>query len=145
MAPTISSVPKTENTGSEQLRKSEASEVPPPGGNGEFQSYWNTKAELPAIQALTSGRKAKLKARMAEPTFRDNWRQAVDKLALSPFHTGKSDSGWRANVDWLLNNDTNYVKILELPASGPVAVPLERDAGGKTPRERFLEQERMGG
>lgn len=97
---------------SKPLKKSVASEVPPPP-NGDFETYWNSKEKLPAIKSFTPGRVKKLRARMAEPIFRDNWQAIIDKLNRSDFHTGGNDRRWRADVDWLLKNDTNYIKIWE--------------------------------
>jgi hypothetical protein len=114
-----------------------------PPDNGEFMAYWNTKDSLPKIEQFTGGRQSRLKTRMKEPTFRDNWQAVIDKLSRSDFHTGQNERGWRADVDWLLKSDTNYVRILELPEpDGPE--PLARDADGLTQRDKFLQAERDG-
>jgi len=81
----------------------------------EFVEHWNTHETLPKIITSTGQRKHALATRSKEPVFADNWRQIIDKLSCSPFHIGQSDGGWRADVDWLLKNDTNYVRILETP------------------------------
>ena len=50
---------------------------------------------------------------MEEPMFADDWKLIIDKLDGSKFHTGQNESGWKATVDWIIKNDTNYAKILE--------------------------------
>ena len=36
---------------------------------------------------------------------------AIDK---QPFLKGESPGGWKLGLDWLIENDTNYLKVLEL-------------------------------
>ncbi|MBN1126944.1 MAG: hypothetical protein JXA82_18220 [Sedimentisphaerales bacterium] len=86
----------------------------PPIDPQEFVRYWNAKEVLPIIRQLTGSRLDRLRKRCREAQFRHHWRTVVDKLADSPFHTGENDRGWKATVDWILKNDTNYLKILEL-------------------------------
>jgi len=86
-------------------------EITPEG----FLEHWNTFDRLPTVRAFSKERRDKLAARAKEQTFKTHWREIVRKLAGSAFHTGNNDRGWRASVDWILKNDTNYLKILELP------------------------------
>jgi len=81
----------------------------------EFMGYWNAHETLPKIHTLTQARKDQLQTRCKEKEFTENWKTIIDKLAGSAFHTGDSKSGWKATVDWILKNENNYVKILELP------------------------------
>ena len=97
----------------------------------DFQSHWNSKRHLPHINIFSAGRCRQFKLRLKEKAFCENWTAIVDKLDASKFHTGREPgSSWQAKVDWILHNDTNYVKILELRGSnGPidknrVVVPL---------------------
>ncbi len=80
----------------------------------EFMNLWNSHENLPKIHTFTKHRKRILATRSKEPEFADNWWLIIDKLSRSPFHTGQNNRQWRADIDWLLKNDTNYVKILEL-------------------------------
>lgn len=80
----------------------------------EFMTYWNNESLLPEIKLFSESRRRTLNKRATEPVFAENWRLIIDKLRASAFHTGQNDRGWRASVDWLLKNDTNYLKILEL-------------------------------
>lgn len=78
-----------------------------------FSDYWNSKLNLPHIRGMTDDRKKKLTARMKEQDFAEHWREIIDKISASAFCTGGGAKGWKANVDWLLSNSTNYVKVLE--------------------------------
>lgn len=88
--------------------------APSSGGDAPpLGEYWNSKANLPTIRKLTPQRQAKLKARMMEPEFAGNWKEIIDRVAASSFCIGQNDRGWKADVDWILKNSTNYVKVLE--------------------------------
>jgi hypothetical protein len=50
---------------------------------------------------------------LKEQAFVEGWREAIDKIASSPFCCGENDRGWRADVSWFLDNSDNYVKVLE--------------------------------
>lgn len=108
-----------------------------------FSDYWNSKPKLKPIHRMTDERRKKFATRMKEPDFADNWRRIIDKLAESNFCTGGNERKWKADIDWLLDNSTNYVKVLEgkyddsIPSA---AVPLVRDGEGKTPEQRILEK-----
>lgn len=80
-----------------------------------FIQHWNGFDTLPIVKAFSKERRGKLAARVKEETFKTHWREIIRKLAGSAFHTGQNDKGWRAGVDWILKNETNYLKILELP------------------------------
>ena len=89
----------------------------------DFMEYWNSKEKLPKIVAFSDVRKEKLRVRCQQAVFFSQWRAVLDKLALSPFHTGEGDRGWKAKVDWILENDNNFVKILELSSTTPKPAP----------------------
>ena len=81
----------------------------------DFRKHWNQYPSLPHVRLLSKARKDKLNARSKEPVFVEHWEDIIRKLAASPFHTGDNKDGWRATIDWILKNDTNYLKILERP------------------------------
>jgi hypothetical protein len=78
-----------------------------------FADYWNSKGNLPQARHFNDQRLDKLSVRMKEPLFADNWQTIVDKLCQSSFCTGNNDRGWKADIDWILKNSTNYAKVLE--------------------------------
>ena len=74
--------------------------------------YWSSKSRLVNCRK-TGTRQAKLLARMKEAGFVDNYEHVIDMINDSDFLVGINERGWKATIDWLLQNDTNYVKVLE--------------------------------
>lgn len=76
---------------------------------------WNDNCgELPKINKMTRRRMAKLKQRLREDKkFIDILSKASAKASTVPFLCGRSDRGWMATFDWMLNNDTNATAVLE--------------------------------
>lgn len=75
--------------------------------------YWNDKKTLPQILSFSPQRESKLKTRMKENLFAENWRQIIDMAAASRFCIGQNDKNWKADFDWILKDSTNYAKVLE--------------------------------
>jgi len=78
----------------------------------EVVSLWNSRSELSSVRAMTSNRKRAIKARMADPFFRQNWKSAFHKMLESPFLTGNNDRGWKADFDWFLKPES-VTRIME--------------------------------
>ncbi|MFC1739479.1 hypothetical protein ACFL1G_10585 [Planctomycetota bacterium] len=89
-----------------------------------LREYWNSKENLPKIRAFTDQRKKKLDARMKEKLFVDNWHEIIDKISESSFCTGNNKRGWKAGIDWVLKNSTNYVKAYEGKYDDPKKWPV---------------------
>jgi predicted transcriptional regulator len=73
----------------------------------ELAEYWNSK--LPnnpkvILEKLSSSktRQGLLKKFLKQHTA-DDFREAVDAISESDWHTGENDNGWKADFDWLLN------------------------------------------
>ncbi|MDD7731574.1 MAG: helix-turn-helix domain-containing protein [Eubacteriales bacterium] len=64
------------------------------------------------VLKLTNKRKEKLKKRLDE-IGEDELIKAFDCIKESDFLQGKNSNGWRVSFDWLIENDTNAVKVLE--------------------------------
>jgi len=82
---------------------------------GEAQSvvtYWNSFSQLPAAKILTQGRARNLRKRLADPFWREHWRQGIQRVESSAFLTGSGPKGWRATLDWFIRADS-LAKILE--------------------------------
>lgn len=75
-------------------------------------AYWNTKAMLPKVLAMSPTRLKRLAARLKDPFWAENYEAAVDKMALSDFCTGRNGRGWRADFDFILQ-DNALVKVME--------------------------------
>jgi phage replication O-like protein O len=108
-----------------------------------FREHWNSKSSLPSIVRMTDGRKKKLAARMKEPDFADNWRLIIDKISASLFCTGGGGKGWKADVDWLLGNSINHVKVLEHKYDDHKSEPptQRHNFSGPGPSPEFLQNQ----
>lgn len=71
------------------------------------------------VQKLSSKRREHLQARLREKDFVDNFDLLLTKILGSRFLSGKAaprnpgEKPFRADFDWIIKNDENYVKILE--------------------------------
>lgn len=68
---------------------------------------------LSQVKQISSGRKKKLKARWGEIKNIDGFRNLFEKVQANSFLKGSNKSSWKATFDWLIENDSNYVKVLE--------------------------------
>jgi hypothetical protein len=83
------------------------------------------RGSLPELRGLTAERAARCRERIvnarmsshdgsdSSARFLCDFREAVRRAARTPFLTGAGPAGWRANFDWIVANDTNYLKVLE--------------------------------
>lgn len=73
--------------------------------------YNDTCVSLPHVRTLTDKRKKAIKTRLKKYTQSDIQKTFIMAEA-SDFLRGKNDRGWRADFDWLIN-ENNMVKVLE--------------------------------
>ncbi len=78
----------------------------------EVVAYWNSKPKLRKVRALTDGRATAMRSRLKDKFFADNFREAIDKVAVSAFCNGANDRRWKATIDFFLRPDA-IAKILE--------------------------------
>ena len=80
-----------------------------------FLKIWNENAGcLPKIKSLSEGRRRKLDARIKNnKNFQTDFETCCKKIQQLPFYLGKNDRKWQIDFDWLIDNDTKYLKILE--------------------------------
>lgn len=79
---------------------------------GEFFDRWNRWAKgagFPQARKLTDDRRAKINTRLDRDGWLDSFREALQKLPLP----SKTDNDWQPDLDWLIANDGNVLKILE--------------------------------
>jgi hypothetical protein len=72
---------------------------------------WNG-TNLPKLKLLPQKRKEKIKLRTKEVGL-DNFLKSIEILNNSKFCLGDNKNNWKADLDWLIVNDTNIVKVLE--------------------------------
>jgi len=76
---------------------------------------WNITAEtlgLPQAMKLTKRRRSQLRQRLKENGGLDGWNEALVAIQSSPFLLGQSASGWRADIDFLLQ-PSSFLKVIE--------------------------------
>jgi hypothetical protein len=88
----------------------------PGGGNAEavqaVLAMWNKIEGVLHARSSTDKRVATIKARLADPNWRENWQAALERVRHSTFCRGGGDRSWKATFDWFINPDT-LTKILE--------------------------------
>jgi len=79
----------------------------------------------------TDRRLKHLRARWQEELFRQHWRKVFDLAAEIPFmrRGSRTHPNFRGDFDWLIANDTNYVKVLEGRYTNRSGPPPEDDDG----------------
>jgi hypothetical protein len=110
----------------------------------DIKSAFNTICiSLSKVQVVSDARKTHLKARFAEMESLEAFENLFKKVEKSAFLTGKVNTGrkWKADFDWLIENNTNYVKVLEGKYDNEGDTP---DSPTDNPEYRAL-QEKMKG
>jgi hypothetical protein len=75
----------------------------------DFLAAWNgaaVDAGWRLCRNLSPKRLKALRARQADPFWREHWRAAIDRAKPIPGLRGSNDRNWRANVDWFLRPET---------------------------------------
>ena len=88
---------------------------PPNKDARQALSDWNTMADragLPTAQRLTKTRRAKLNARLKECGGLAGWADALARVEASSFLTGDNPRGWRADLDFMLQ-ESSFTKLIE--------------------------------
>jgi len=117
--------------------------------SGEVVAYWNSKCNrhgphgLSPILTMTPEREARLWNRLCEPVFAERWREIIDRMTQCDVLTGRSDSGFRATIDWLIRNSTNYLKVLEGSLVSAAGRAREKAAAAEEERKKQDEKERL--
>lgn len=96
----------------------EREEPPPPDSikTEEIVAGWNdvlAPLGLPKVSELNADRKAKLRLRMMEHPDFDWWDTVFSNIKASDFLKGNNPRGWRCTLDFLINNNSNAVRIYE--------------------------------
>lgn len=98
-------------------------EADPPGrfGPDALLAMWNEHAHpaMPRAQKLTGSRRRKIETRLREHPDAEWWGEVIDAANASPHCRGESrpqpgaKKPWRCTLDFLVDNDTNAVKLIE--------------------------------
>jgi hypothetical protein len=82
----------------------------------EIVQSWNEvlgPLGLPRVTFLNDFRKSKLRQRLKEHPDFDFWNRVFNRIGKSKFLQGENARNWRCSFDFLINNDTNAIKIYE--------------------------------
>lgn len=67
---------------------------------------------LSKINEISDKRRTKLKKRFESESFK-NFEALLNAMAAQKFLLGENERGWKISFDWIIENDTNYLKVLE--------------------------------
>lgn len=79
-----------------------------------FVDSWNLFAsiyKLSAVENISDSRRKKFATRRAEFGF--DFIKVLEKIKSSPHLKGDNQRGWKVTFDWIVENDKNYLKIIE--------------------------------
>jgi hypothetical protein len=82
-----------------------------------WNSFCNKFPNLAPIRELSDTRRTHLKTRFDKESFRD-FQAILTAIEEQPFliygnPKSAEHKGWKVSFDWLIENDTNYIKVLE--------------------------------
>ena len=77
-----------------------------------WNSFCGSYPVLAKIKEITSERRKKIKERYEKTSFRD-FNAILTAISTQPFLLGESERGLKIDFDWLIKNNTNYIKVLE--------------------------------
>ena len=79
-------------------------------------AYWNSFCDkypvLAKIKEISTDRRTKLKKRYEVDSFKE-FSQILQAIKEQPFLLGENDRRWKITFDWLIENNTNYLKVIE--------------------------------
>lgn len=103
----VQAAPKKKRKNKEKEEEREIGASLPP-----LALIWNSNCgKLAAVTKTNPARNKKAENRWPENSP-DEWAKIVQRIAISDFCNGKSDRGWKATFDWLLQPET-HLKISE--------------------------------
>lgn len=81
----------------------------------EAFDMWNDFAKKYGLQCamkLNSSRASKLNSRLKDCGGIEGWKNVLQKIADSPFCLGDNNRGWKANLDFVLQ-ESSFLKLME--------------------------------
>lgn len=81
----------------------------------QVQEAWNTicSPTLPRMILLNDDRKRKILARCKRLEVLEKWETLFRRMLNQPFLCGQTGKKWRATLDWVIANDTNWARVME--------------------------------
>lgn len=81
--------------------------------NRIVNNYNTICKSLSKIEKLSDTRKTKIKVRFNQVGGYEGFEKLFNLVQSSPFLIGENKNNWKASFDWLIENDTNYLKVIE--------------------------------
>lgn len=78
-----------------------------------WNEFCNKYPILSKIITISDSRRKKLKLRYTSNNFRD-FSSILTAIEKQPFLLGQNDRKWKIGFDWLIDNDHNHIKVIEL-------------------------------
>lgn len=85
-----------------------------PGFINPYVDLWNVFArrlKLAEVASISESRKNKFSTRIREEPF--DFIAILSAIKKSTHLKGENDRGWKVTFDWIIENDKNYLKIIE--------------------------------
>lgn len=135
----------------EEEEKKEIPPIPPaPAGGGEcagpegeqaqevgpnpaaVAKHWNVHPGLIACVEGEANRDRIIRQwATGNPLWVMHWRAAISFMGRTPFYCGGGQSGWRADLKWLMRSE-NFASVVErMLAERPATLPFPKPPGGK--------------
>lgn len=101
--------------------------------------YNRNRGTLPECRSLSSGRRKKCLTRISshkgDPEFPKNFETSILRASLNGFCNGGGERKWIASFDWFVENDENYLKVLEGKYDGTSNGQTKESAAQRRSRE----------
>ena len=91
-----------------------------------WNSFCDKNPILSKVKEISGKRRTALKNRFTQKSFLD-FGAILAAAQEQPFCMGKNDRGWKISFDWLIANDTNYLKVFEYKYSDTKGKPEYQD------------------
>lgn len=76
-------------------------------------AYNTTCVCCPKVLELSNERKNKVRLRWQKKPNIEYWISVFKKIDSTPFLRGEGDRGWTPDFDWIFQNDSNHLKVIE--------------------------------
>lgn len=79
-----------------------------------YVDIWNVfsrQYKLSAIDVISDSRMKKFQTRLQERGF--DFMKVLESIKISPHLKGDNPRNWKVTFDWIIENDKNYLKIIE--------------------------------
>lgn len=114
------------------------------GGVEAIFDLWNSEARsLPKATKLTESRKKKIRARLRERPP-EEWGEVFRRMERSSFLRGESGGTFRADLDWIIANEGNALKVIEGRYDNREKRTPPKGAGPSSENEKILGYDTVG-